>query len=319
MQIGYRNYKTGKQKRKAVIMKHLLDIKSLKNEEILEIVELAKYYEKEVPKGEHKRKKRGSVALLFFENSTRTRFSFEMASKKLGLSVFNFEAQKSSILKGEGFFDTLNNLNAIGCDIAVIRHSKEGFIEEMSSHNYSYGLSLVNAGEGKSTHPTQALLDFYTMQKHLGSLEGKKIVIVGDIVHSRVAKSNIELLNRFGANVVCCSPSYFEDWTLMNIKYEPNIDIALKDADVVMCLRIQKERIEQNIPYGQYIKDYQINENNLPKNALLMHPGPVNRDVEISSSLLDSPRGEVVIEQARNGVFVRMAALDVVLEGAKRW
>lgn len=299
-------------------MKHLLDIKSLKNEEILQIIELAKYYEENVPRGEHKRKKVGSTALLFFENSTRTRFSFEMASKKLGLSVFNFDVQKSSILKGEGLFDTLNNLNAIGCDIAVIRHSKEGFVEELSKKEYSYGLSLVNAGEGMASHPTQALLDFYTMQKHLGTVEGKKIVIVGDIVHSRVAKSNIELLNRFGANVICCSPSYFEDWTLVGAKYEPNLNIALKNADVVMGLRIQKERIENKVPYAQFVRDYQINEKNLPDSALLMHPGPVNRDVEISSILIDSKRGDVIVEQPRNGVFVRMAALDMVFEGTKR-
>ena len=298
-------------------MKNLIDIKSLKNDEILEIMQLAKYYEKNVPLGTQKKKQKGSVVLLFFENSTRTRFSFDMASRKLGLDVFNFEAQKSSILKGEGFFDTLNNLNAIGCDIAVIRHSKEGFIEELAQNDYSYGLSLVNAGEGKSTHPTQALLDFYTLNKHLGTLEGKKIVIVGDIVHSRVAKSNIELLSRFGAKIVCCSPDYFEDWTLEHVKYEPNINIALKDADAVMGLRIQKERIENNVHYTQYIADYQINEKNMPKNAILMHPGPVNRDVEISSTLLDT-KGEIIIEQPRNGVFVRMAVLDLIFEGVQR-
>lgn len=298
-------------------MKNLIDIKSLKNDEILEIMQLAKYYEKNVPLGTQKKKQKGSVVLLFFENSTRTRFSFDMASRKLGLDVFNFEAQKSSILKGEGFFDTLNNLNAIGCDIAVIRHSKEGFIEELAQKDYSYGLSLVNAGEGKSTHPTQALLDFYTLNKHLGTLEGKKIVIVGDIVHSRVAKSNIELLSRFGAKIVCCSPDYFEDWTLEHVKYEPNINIALKDADAVMGLRIQKERIENNVPYTQYIADYQINEKNMPKNAILLHPGPVNRDVEISSTLLDT-KGEIIIEQPRNGVFVRMAVLDLIFEGVQR-
>lgn len=298
-------------------MKNLIDIKSLKNDEILEIMQLAKYYEKNVPLGTQKKKQKGSVVLLFFENSTRTRFSFDMASRKLGLDVFNFEAQKSSILKGEGFFDTLNNLNAIGCDIAIIRHSKEGFIEELAQKDYSYGLSLVNAGEGKSTHPTQALLDFYTLNKHLGTLEGKKIVIVGDIVHSRVAKSNIDLLSRFGAKIVCCSPDYFEDWTLEHVKYEPNINIALKDADAVMGLRIQKERIENNVPYTQYITDYQINEKNMPKNAILMHPGPVNRDVEISSTLLDT-KGEIIIEQPRNGVFVRMAVLDLIFEGVQR-
>ena len=298
-------------------MKHLIDIKSLKNEEILEIVELANYYEKHVPNGAQKKKHKGSVALLFFENSTRTRFSFEMASKKLGFDVFNFEAQKSSILKGEGFFDTLNNLNAIGCDIAVIRHSREGFIEELAQKEYAYGLSLINAGEGKSAHPTQALLDFYTLTKHLGNVEGKKIVIVGDIVHSRVAKSNIELLSRFGARIVCCSPDYFEDWTLEHIKYEPNINLALKDADAVMGLRIQKERLENKVPYNEYIADYQINESNMPENAILMHPGPVNRDVEISSTLLDK-KGNVIIEQPRNGVFVRMAVLDLIFEGVQR-
>lgn len=299
-------------------MQHLLDIKSLSNDEILQIVELAKYYEKNVVLGTQKRKNRGSVALLFFENSTRTRFSFEMASRKLGFDVFNFEVQKSSLLKGEGIFDTLNNLNAIGCDIAVIRHSQEGFIENLSKKSYAYNLSLINAGEGKKSHPTQALLDFYTLTKHLGSLEGKKIVIVGDVIHSRVAKSNIELLSRFNANVVCCCPSYFEDWSLENASYEANLEEALKDADAVMGLRIQKERIDTKIPYAQYINDYQINEKNLPEKAILMHPGPVNRDVEISSPLIDSKRGEIIIEQPRNGVFIRMAVLDLIFEGVQR-
>lgn len=298
-------------------MKNLINIKSLKNDEILEIMELAEYYEKNVPQGLHKRKQTGSAALLFFENSTRTRFSFEMASKKLGFDIFNFDAQKSSILKGEGFFDTLNNLNAIGCDIAVIRHSREGFIEELVNKDYAYGLGIINAGEGKSAHPTQALLDFYTLKKHLGDVKGKKIVIVGDIIHSRVAKSNIELLSRFGAHVVCASPDYFEDWSQTNAKYEANINIALKDADAVMGLRIQKERLENQIPLANYIKDYQINETNMPENAILMHPGPVNRDVEISSTLLDSQKGRVIIEQARNGVFVRMAVLDLIYRGLR--
>lgn len=298
-------------------MNHLIDIKNLKNEEILEIIELAKYYEKHVPEGTQRKKQKGSVVLLFFENSTRTRFSFEMASRKLGLDVFNFEAQNSSISKGEGVFDTLNNLNAIGCDIAIIRHTKEGFIEELAQKHYAYELSLVNAGEGKSSHPTQALLDFYTLTKHLGSLDGKKIVIVGDITHSRVAKSNIELLSRFGAKIVCCSPDYFKDSTLKHIKYEFDINTALKDADAVMGLRIQKERLENQIPLANYIKDYQINEKNMPKNAILMHPGPVNRDVEISSALLNT-KGDVIIEQPRNGVFVRMAVLDIIFEGVQR-
>lgn len=299
-------------------MRHLLDIKSLSNDEILQIIDLAKYYKNTVPQGEQKRKNFGSIVLMFYENSTRTRCSFEMASKKLNLSVINFEMQKSSILKGEGIFDTLNNLNAIGCDIAVIRHSKEGFFEEYANKNYHWGLSLINAGEGKRAHPTQALLDYFTIVEKLGTVKDKKIVIVGDVIHSRVAKSNIELLNRFGAKVFCCSPDYFEDWAIENVKYEPNIDIALKDADVVMGLRIQKERIEQKIPYAQYIKDYQINENNFPKGALLLHPGPVNRDVEISSSLIDSKIGDTILEQARNGVFVRMSVLDLIFEGTKR-
>lgn len=299
-------------------MRHLLDIKSTSNDDILKIIDLAKYYEKHVPSGEHIRKKRGSAVLMFFENSTRTKFSFEMAGQKLGISIFNFEVQKSSILKGEGFFDTLNNLNAVGCDIAIIRHFKEDLMEELSAYDYKYNLSLVNAGTGKKSHPTQALLDFYTMLKHLGTLEGKKITIVGDVIHSRVAKSNIELLNRFGAHVCCCSPSYFQDWSLVGVEYEPNLKKALSGADVVMGLRIQKERLEEQVPWAQYIKDYQITEENLPKSAILMHPGPVNRDVEISAGLLDAKMGETILEQARNGVFVRMAVLDVVLEGESR-
>ncbi len=294
-------------------MKHLLDINSLNNEQILEIMNLASRFELLgfVPKLLNKKP---TVAFLFFENSTRTKFSFELAAKNLNYNTLDFNFNTSSLSKGEDFFDTLNNLSAIGADIIVVR-SSDDFIYEYSKKKYPYRLSFVNAGSGVGSHPTQALLDFYTIQKHLGSVYNKKIVIVGDIKHSRVAKSNIELLNRVGAKVVCVAPKCFQDENIKNVQFEEDLFLNTQNADVVMALRIQKERIEEEIDYLEYIENYQINEGNFNTDAILMHPGPVNWGVELSKELQFAKCSKIILEQAHNGTFVRMAILNLIVKG----
>ena len=263
-------------------MKNLIDIERLEKEEIQKLIKTAE----EFKNGRQNSCAAGKCAcLMFFENSTRTHFSFELAAKRLGMHVLNFDAKTSSFSKGESMKDTFENLNFIGVDVFVLRHSENGIIDKIRSE-IAYPMRFVNAGDGKNAHPTQALLDFYTMKKHLGEINGKKVVIIGDVAHSRVARSNFALLKKF-------------------------------NADVVMLLRVQNERLDGETAQKakDYTKNYRLNSKMLKKlapNALLMHPGPVNRGVEITSELLDSEKGRTILEQAKNGVFVRMAVLDEI-------
>ena len=297
-------------------MRNLIDIKKINKNEILEIMDLASKFESRAVesacKGKH-------LALLFCENSTRTRFSFEMAASRLGMHIYNFDANKSSFTKGESMKDTIENLYAIGIEGVVIRHSESGIIEK-TLNEVDCNMAFINGGDGNNAHPTQALLDFYTMQKHLGSVEDKKIAIIGDIRHSRVAHSNVELLKKFGANIYFCTPKYFRDDTA-GVTFTDSLQEALEGADVAMFLRVQNERLEERIPLFDYIKGYGLTMKKLQqfakKDVLIMHPGPVNRDVELSSEILDSEYGKVILEQSHNGVFVRMAVLDLLLGGSK--
>lgn len=294
-------------------MKNLISLHNLSKETITQIIELASEFEEEKALstcfGKH-------LALMFFENSTRTHFSFEMAAKKLGINVYNFDTTKSSFSKGESMKDTIENLSAIGINGVVIRHSESDFVEKSMNETTDCPMVFINGGDGNHAHPTQALLDFYTMLKHLGSVEGKKIAIIGDVRHSRVAHSNVALLKKFGADIWICAPKYFKDAT-PDVNFTDKLEIALKDADVAMFLRIQKERLEDRIPIFDYVHGYGLTMKKLRENAkeniLIMHPGPVNRDVEISSEVLDSQWGKTILEQAHNGVFVRMAVLDMLL------
>lgn len=301
----------------AIKLKHLIDIKSLSTGEIEAIAERAL----QIKSGSKPASLAGKhVAMMFFENSTRTYFSFEMALNRLGASVYNFETSKSSLSKGEDMFDTLNNLSAIGFDAVIIRTSEEGLIkrtleEEKNGRKFFKEIALINAGEGASAHPTQALLDFVTIKENFKSLSGLNLVIVGDIRHSRVAKSNIELLSRFGVSIKCVAPRYFKDETIKNVEWSENLNESLQNADIVMALRIQKERIQDIIEFDDYIKNFQITKENFPKNAILMHPGPVNRDVELNSAILDSEIGKNILCQAQNGVYARMALLETILGG----
>lgn len=229
------------------------------------------------------------------------------------MDVFHFDGNVSSLAKGESFVDTLNNLEALGIDGVILRNKTSDLIESAVQNS---NMSFINAGSGSDFHPTQALLDYFTMKKYLGSVKDKKIVIVGDILHSRVAKSNIALLNKFGARVCAVAPRCFQDNSLSGVTFENSLCEALLGANVVMCLRIQKERIAESIDFENYIKNYQISNSEMLGGAYLMHPGPVNVDIEISSSVLKNYDKNLILEQAKNGVFVRMAILEMIFGGA---
>lgn len=294
------------------MLKNLTDLRSLNADQIMEIIDLAEKFENGKAKstcvGKH-------LALFFNENSTRTRFSFEMAANRLGIHIYNLEASTSSFSKGESMKDTIENLCEIGINGIVIRHSETGIVNKIMDE-VNCKMAFINAGDGSNAHPTQALLDFYTMKKHLGTVKDKKISIIGDVRHSRVAHSNVALLNKFGAKVYFCAPKYFEDAT-QDVIFTNKLEIALENADVAMFLRVQNERLEERVPIFDYVHDYGLTMKKLEKFAkkdvLIMHPGPVNRDVELSSEIIDSEYGKTILEQAHNGVFVRMAVLELLL------
>ncbi len=298
------------------MLENLTKISDLSVDEINEIINLAKAF-KQNKKFDNIQKK--YIALMFFENSTRTKVSFDVAAKKLNFEVTNFDVQTSSINKGESLKDTLENLYFIGVNAAVIRHSDNNIIERTLSE-LNYPIKLINAGSGTASHPTQALLDYFTMLEKWGNVSNKKITIIGDIAHSRVANSNIELLKKFNANITVCAPEYFKPQKDLGVKFEPDLKKAIKNSDCVMLLRIQKERIKEFFSENDYIENYRLTKDIFQKyspNAILMHPGPVNRDVEISSDLLDSDIGKTILKQAQNGLFIRMAVFYLVLGGGK--
>ncbi len=291
-------------------MKHLINIESLSNDEINQIYSRACEFEKGIRKSNHSG---AHVANMFFENSTRTKMSFEMAQNKLNINKYDFCADTSSLNKGEDLYDTLNNLSAIGIDTIVMRHTNDELINLLALKTYFKELSFINAGSGKTAHPTQALLDFYTMKRHFLNLSGKTITIVGDIAHSRVAKSNIELLQRFDMVIRCLAPENLMGEKIDGVNYYTDLKEAFENADIIMALRIQKERIQEQIDLDYYIKNYQITKENLPYAAFLMHPGPINKDIEIKSDVLLTQNARTILNQAKNGVFVRMAILDMIL------
>lgn len=252
-------------------------------------------------------------AHLFFENSSRTRFSFEVAAKKLGLEALNFQKAGSSVNKGESLYDTVRMFEEMGADVAIIRHPERRFYEKLQN---GIEIPLINAGDGTGEHPTQSLLDYYTIRSHFGTLNGRTIAMIGDICHSRVAHSNTRLFQRFGARVVFSGP---EKWMEMpdeaDIEVLP-IDEAVEEADVVMMLRIQRERHRRTSSETDYLHRYGLTEQRaarMKKEAIIMHPAPVNRGVEIADRLVESPRSHI-FRQMKYGVYVRMAVLKRVLE-----
>lgn len=258
----------------------------------------------------------GTVVNLFFENSTRTDLSFQMAAQRLGLQTLNFDVSHSSVNKGESLHDTLETLEALGVDVAIIRH-KEDWPQQFADSDLN--ISLVNAGSGIFEHPTQALLDALTMKQHFGSVRGLTVTIVGDIKHSRVARSNYHILTTLGATVQFAGPDEFKAHDLTDVPWV-SLDEAIETTDVLMLLRVQHERHEDSDVIQEYHGQYGLTEERLQKlnkDALIMHPGPVNRGVEICDAAMDDPRSRI-LQQVSNGVAIRMAVLDWCLQGGRR-
>lgn len=309
-------------------MRHLLDSKDLSATEAVLILdtaaELAKITEGPVKKLPTLRGR--TVVNLFFEDSTRTRISFEAAAKRLSADVINFSAKGSSVSKGESLKDTALTLKAMGADAVVIRHHASG-APHLLAHSAWLDANVINAGDGTHQHPTQALLDAFTLRKHLrdnqGDLHGVKIALVGDVLHSRVARSNVWLLATLGAEVTLVAPPTLlpvgvEKWPCA-VSYD--LDEAIAGKDAVMMLRVQQERMNAAFfPSTQeYSRRYGLNRvrmNSLNQNGIVLHPGPMNRGLEISADVADSERS-VIVEQVANGVSVRMAVLYLLLGGAE--
>ncbi len=253
-----------------------------------------------------------TIANMFFENSTRTKLSFELAEKRLSADVINFSSSGSSVKKGETLLDTVNNILSMKIDMVVMRHPSPGAHVLLSKH---VDCNIINAGDGTHEHPTQALLDAYSMRENIGNLKGKKVVIIGDIKHSRVALSNIFCLTKLGAKVMVCGPATLIPPNIqsLGVTVEHNIDKALAWCDVANVLRIQLER--QNISYIPSLREYAMyygvnmdRVNKLDKEIVIMHPGPINRGVEITSEVADSEHS-IILDQVENGVAIRMAVL----------
>ncbi|MEP6465117.1 MAG: aspartate carbamoyltransferase catalytic subunit [Parafilimonas sp.] len=295
--------------------KHLLGIKDLSKEDIGLILSTANQFKEVLQRPVKKVPSLRDITIvnLFFENSTRTRFSFELAEKRLSADVLNFAASTSSASKGETLLDTVNNILSMKVDMVVMRHSASGAPHFLAKH---IPAAIVNAGDGINEHPTQALLDAYSMQEKKGNLEGLKVAIIGDITHSRVALSNIYLLKKMGAEVMLAGPptlipKYIKEAFGAHVTY--NIKDALQWCDVANVLRIQLER--QNQPLFSSLREYNLAYgikrsllDNLKKEIVIMHPGPINRGVELDSDVADGPHS-IILNQVENGVAVRMAVL----------
>lgn len=300
---------------------HLLGIKYLKPEDIELIFQTAAQFKEVINRPIKKvpSLRDLTVANLFFENSTRTRLSFELAEKRLSADVVNFSASSSSVSKGETLIDTVNNILSMKVDLVVMRHPKPGAAYFLSQQVDSI---IVNAGDGAHEHPTQALLDAFSIREKLGSLNGKKIAIVGDILHSRVALSNILCLQKMGAEVEVCGPSTLipKHIRSLNVRVSHNLRETLDWCDVANMLRVQHER--QDLKYFPSIREYSrlygIDKallDDLEEKIVIMHPGPINRGVEISSDVADSDQS-IILSQVENGVAIRMAVLYLL--AAKR-
>jgi aspartate carbamoyltransferase catalytic subunit len=299
----------------ALSTKHLLGIKDLNAEDIQLILSTASQFKEVLQRPVKKVPTLRDINIvnLFYENSTRTRISFELAEKRLSADVVNFTVSSSSAAKGESLLDTVNNILSMKVDMVVMRHSASGAPHFLAKH---IDAAIINAGDGINEHPTQALLDAFSMVEKFGSLKGLKVAILGDIMHSRVALSNIYLLKKMGAEIMVSGPptlipTYLQ--AAMDIKVEYNIDKALAWCDVANVLRIQLER--QNQPLFSSLREYNLaygitmeRLNKLNKELVIMHPGPINRGVEMDSDVADS-KHSIILDQVENGVAVRMACL----------
>jgi aspartate carbamoyltransferase catalytic subunit len=297
---------------KELSVNHLLGIKYINKNDIDLIFETADQFKEVINRRIKKVPSLSDITIanIFFENSTRTKLSFELAQKRLSADVISFSAAQSSVKKGETLVDTVNNILAMKVDMVVMRHASAGAAHFLSNNVKA---SIINAGDGAHEHPTQALLDCFTIKEKLGEVAGKKVVIVGDILHSRVALSNIYALKMLGADVKVCGPKTLipKHIESLGVTVESNLIKALEWCDVANMLRVQNERMDINYfpSTREYAKQYGVTKtilNNLNKDIVIMHPGPINRGVEISSDVADSQQS-VILDQVENGVAIRMA------------
>ena len=304
-------------------VEHLLGIKYLKPNDIDVIFKTADHFKEVINRPIKKvpSLRDITIANLFFENSTRTKLSFELAEKRLSADVINFSANQSSVKKGESLIDTVNNILAMKVDIVVMRHGNVGAGVFLSKH---VNAKIINAGDGAHEHPTQALLDSYSIREKLGTVKGKKIVIIGDVLHSRVALSNIFALQLQGAEVKVCGPTTLipKYISSLGVQVETNLKKALEWCDVANVLRVQHERMD--IKYfpstREYTQLFGINQeilDNLGKKIVIMHPGPINRGLEITSDVADS-NDSIILNQVENGVAIRMAVIYLLAQQIKR-
>lgn len=307
---------------KELSVNHLLGIKYINKNDIDLIFETADHFKEVINRPIKKvpSLRDITIANIFFENSTRTKLSFELAQKRLSADVISFSAAQSSVKKGETLIDTVNNILSMKVDMVVMRHSNPGAAHFLSRNVKA---SIVNAGDGAHEHPTQALLDSFSIRERLGEVAGKKVVIVGDVLHSRVALSNIFALQMQGAEVMVCGPKtliprYITD---LGVKYEPNLRKALEWCNVANMLRVQNERLDVNYfpSTREYAQQYGVDKallDSLSKEIVIMHPGPINRGVEITSDVADSQQS-VILDQVENGVAIRMAVIYLLASKIK--
>ena len=288
-------------------MRGLITLKELKTEKILELI---KYAEK-LKKGFRISYPDKKIATLFFENSTRTHYSFQVALMNLGISIIDLNAETSSVRKGESLYDTVRTFEALGVDGVVIRHSKDEYYNELKNIQ----IPIFNAGDGAGSHPTQSLLDLMTIHEEYGKFEGLKCCIVGDISHSRVAHTNIEIMERLGMEVYISGPEEFNDHSAKWIPF----DEAVENMDIVMLLRVQFERHKEKMQMTveEYHEKYGLTYERMQRmkdNAIIMHPAPINRGVEIADEVAECPKSRIY-KQMTNGVYIRMAVISDALDG----
>lgn len=297
-------------------MRNFFSVEQFTNEEVMQLLRRALAFKS----GSETFHSDATIVNMFFENSTRTKHSFEMAQHKIGMKQFNFDAGSSSVKKGESLYDSVLTMQAIGVDIAVIRHEDRNYMDQLINLN----IQIVNAGSGNGQHPSQSFLDIMTIYEEFGTFQGVKVAIIGDIVHSRVAMSNMTLLNQLGAHIIFAGPMDYFNTTFEQYGTFLSVDDAVQEADVVMMLRVQLERheTEEQARFSKeaYHEKHGLNRaryETMKDKAIIMHPAPVNRDVELAGELVECEKSRIV-QQMSNGVYMRMAILEWVLEGRYR-
>ncbi|WP_152537278.1 aspartate carbamoyltransferase catalytic subunit [Liquorilactobacillus sucicola] len=300
-------------------LQHFLTIKKLKNDQVEELIKRAEYFKAGGAVPEYAQPI--YAVNMFFENSTRTHCSFEMAERKLGLQTIPFDPVASSVKKGETLYDTLLALNSIGVNLAVIRHSQNEYYKELIDldETQKLNMGIVNAGDGSGQHPSQCLLDMMTIHEQFGHFKGLKIAIIGDLTNSRVARSDMRLLRQLGAKLYFSGPTCWYSSEFTEFGSYGKVDDLLPQMDVVILLRVQHERHKQEIGFSptEYHTEYGLTRKrytHMKKNAIIMHPGPINRGVELASELVESSRSRFA-KQMQNGVFMRMAMIEAVING----